>query len=148
MPKPFTTLKIAEEKLPADYQDTIIEMMSEGACEEEIFLYIYKNVGKFSLDTWYKWKDKEEVIKETLKLGNYLSQGWWKSQGRINLKNREFNNTLWYMNMKNRFGWSDNQNVKHSGTIEHVGIIRTPEKKQLDAPEDAILITDSQSEEV
>jgi len=52
------------------------------------------------------------------------------------------------MNMKNRFGWSDNQNIKHSGTIEHVGIIRTPEKKQLDAPDDNIVIKEAITEEL
>lgn len=132
MPKPANTLEKAEKKLPKDYQNIIIDMMADGASEEEIFLFIYKNIGKFSLNTWMKWKEEEEIIKETLKIGNYLALGWWKTQGRINLQNKEFNNTLFYMNMKNRFGWSDNQNINH--TIKHIGIIRAPEKKKLDKP--------------
>jgi uncharacterized protein YijF (DUF1287 family) len=134
MPKPANTLEKAKDKLPKDYQNIIIDMMADGASEEEIFLFIYKNIGKFSIKTWYKWKEEEEIIRETLKLGNYLALGWWKTQGRINLQNKDFNNTLFYMNMKNRFGWSDNQNINHTGTIEHVGIIRAPEKKKLDKP--------------
>lgn len=135
MPKPANTLEKAEKKLPKDYQNIIIDMMADGASEEEIFLFIYKNIGKFSLSTWMRWKEEEKIIKETLKLGNYLALGWWKEQGRVNLRNKEFNNVLWYMNMKNRFGWSDNQNINHTGTIEHVGIIRAPAKKKLDKQE-------------
>jgi hypothetical protein len=36
-----------------------------------------------------------------------MSHAWWESQGRINLKTKGFNTSLWTINMKNRFGWSE-----------------------------------------
>ena len=147
MPRPKKTFAQAEKQLPSDYIDKIISLYSEGASDAEIFLFLYQELGSFSLDLWNRWLKEEKEFSKIIKLGRYLSQGNWEKHGRTNIYNREFNSTLFYMNMKNRFGWTDNQNVKHSGTIEHVGIIRTPEKKQLDKPSDTIVI-ESNTEEL
>jgi hypothetical protein len=148
MARPKKTLQQAKKQLPKDYIDNIISLYSEGASDAEIFLYLYENLGTFSLDLWNRWINEEKEFSKIIKLGRYLSQGNWEKHGRTNIYNKEFNSTLFYMNMKNRFGWSDNQNIKHSGTIEHVGIIRTPEKKQLDAPDDNIVIKEAITEEL
>lgn len=42
-----------------------------------------------------------------IKNGEFASRGWWEGEGRKNIDNKEFNSGLWYMNMKNRFGWRD-----------------------------------------
>ena len=134
MPRPKKTLKEAEKILPIDYIEHVISLCNQGASEREVFRFLYNNLGSLSLDLFYRWKEEEKSLSDALKLGKFLAQGYWEEQGRLNIHNREFNSALWYMNMKNRFGWSDNQNINHTGTIEHIGIIRAPEKKKLDKP--------------
>ena len=90
--------------------ETVIELMREGASQEEV-------IGSLDIskDTYYRWKEEHEEFSDAIKRGIRLSQTWWERQGRINLKDREFNYTGWYMNMKNRFKWADKQEVKNEG---------------------------------
>ena len=134
MPRPKKTLEQAKVLLPENYKQDILSMYQQGYSDEEIKAYFYEKLGSLSFDLWERWLDEEPEFSQLIKYGQLLSLAWWKSHGRVNLQNKEFNNVLWYMNMKNRFGWSDNQNINHTGTIEHVGIIRAPEKKKLDKP--------------
>ena len=88
----------------------VIDLMQEGASQQEVLAVL-----DISNDTFYRWKKENEEFSETIKRGVQLSQGWWESQGRVSLKDREFNYTGWYMNMKNRFKWADKQEVKNEG---------------------------------
>lgn len=92
--------------------EVVIELMREGASQEEV-------IGSLDIskDTYYRWKEEHEEFSDAIKRGVRLSQTWWERQGRISLKDREFNYTGWYMNMKNRFKWADKQEVKNEGNI-------------------------------
>lgn len=92
----------APEKYKPEYADTLLELMKEGASMEEICLEL--DICKQTLYTWFK---KHPELLDAKKKGKTFSEGWWKREGRVNLQNKDFNSTLWYMNMKNRFGWSD-----------------------------------------
>lgn len=66
-----------------------------------------------SADTIYnfwgnpKSKYFDETFSKIISLGIHLSELWWVSMGRANLLNKkEFDSTLWMMNMSNRFGWT------------------------------------------
>lgn len=99
--------------LPEGWQHEVISLYEEGASDVEIKAHIYRIRGSFSNDLWDRWKRDEEEFSETIKAGKILSEAWWAGKGRKNLDNKEFNFTGWYMNMKNRFGWSDKQEVDH-----------------------------------
>ena len=93
----------------------IIELMSEGASKTEVCAEL-----GISHETLCQWQNPEspyykQAFSEAIKKGEQLSNAWWEKKGRINLENKDFNYTGWYMNMKNRFKWADKQEVEHKG---------------------------------
>ncbi len=111
--------------LPDGWYSEVLEMYAEGASDVEIKAYIYFKRGSFSNDLWDRWVKEEEEFSETIKAGKMISEAWWAKQGRKNLKDKEFNYTGWYMNMKNRFGWKDKTETVHMGDPEAPVIFQT-----------------------
>ena len=83
------------------------EMMREGASQIEVMAEI-----DITEDTFYRWKKENEEFSESVARGKLLSQAWWERMGRVNLENTKFNYRGWYMNMKNRFQWTDKTDMK------------------------------------
>lgn len=92
-------------------------MYAQGASDVEVKCEISEMRGSISNDLWERWMKEEPIFSETIKRGKRLSHAWWERNGRLNLENKEFNYTGWYMNMKNRFGWKDKNETEHSGNI-------------------------------
>ena len=78
------------------------EMMREGASQIEVMAKL--NITK---ETFNNWINEHDEFSESLELGKVLSQAWWEKLGRDNITNSKFKHPFWYMNMKNRFLWSD-----------------------------------------
>lgn len=95
--------------LPDGWQAFIINLYSEGGSDVEVKALIHSWRDTFSNDLWSRWMEEEPDFSKTIKRGRELCAAWWEHIGRKNLKDREFSYTGWYMNMKNRFGWADNQ---------------------------------------
>jgi len=75
--------------------------------------------------TFYGWmKDYPEFLK-SVNIGDQLSLLWWMTMGQINIHNKDFNSTLYMMQMQNRFGWSR----KLEGKIDINNYNETVEKK-------------------
>lgn len=87
--------------------EKFIKYFRKGWSIEEICLEL--NV---SVQTYYNWKAKYPEFFEAIKTGEFFSKGNWMKKGRKSLRDKDFSYTGWYMNMKNRFGWTDKQEVK------------------------------------
>ncbi len=103
--------------LPKGWQDEVLGLYAEGASDVEIKALIYNWRKSYSNDLWERWMKDEPEFSETVKVGKMLAESWWSKSGRTGLKDREFNYTGWYMNMKNRYGWRDKQEVDNTHRI-------------------------------
>lgn len=107
---------------PTDYRDElavrVVDLMKQGASIEEICLDL--DVCK---QTFYTWCEAHSEFLDAKKKGEDFSKGWWLKNGRLNLENKDFNYTGWYMNMKNRFGWADKQEIDHTSKHEKINSI-------------------------
>lgn len=99
---------------PTKYQPSmckiVVELMAQGASKAEVCA----DLG-ICYDSYRDYQKNYPEFDEAIKQGERLSLAWWEREGRLSLRDKEFSPTLWYMNMKNRFGWRDNQDMTIKG---------------------------------
>lgn len=96
------------ESLPHDWKKIVLDLMEEGASIEEI-----KAEFRIWDATYRRMYQNYPEFAAVIEQGKLLSKAWWMRTGRTQLFNKDFSATLWYMNMKNRFGWTDKQEQTH-----------------------------------
>jgi hypothetical protein len=112
---------ITIQDLRPDWKEAILTEMAEGASLTEIDVLL-----GISKDTRLRLIKDNQEFSDTINVGRASSKAWWLKAGRKNLMNKEFSPTLWYMNMKNRFFWTDRRDVTTKGDkIEPGAIIDT-----------------------
>ncbi len=109
--------KITTEKFPDGWQEHIINEMSQGASRAEIYAWL--NIDK---EVFTRLIEEDQEFSETIKSGERQSHAWWERKGRTELDNKDFSATLWYMNMKNRFGWRDKQETDITSGGQPIGV--------------------------
>jgi hypothetical protein len=97
------------QELRTGWQDKIIEMSKVGASATEI--RAETGIGR---ELWERLEEEEPEFRAVASLGRELSEAWWMNEARKNLYNGKFQTVLWYMNMKNRFGWKDKAEVDYT----------------------------------
>ena len=100
--------KIKLTDLPDGWEEKVLTLAEKGASDVELRV---QALGGICHETWTRLIKEEPSFSETIKRAKDLCKVWWEAQGRTNLKDRDFSPTLWYMNMKNRFGWRDKQDI-------------------------------------
>lgn len=91
-------------RLPKGWETTIGTAYLKGAADVEVRAEL--RITRKFWDILMTDPDTAE-FREIVEFGRMLSQAWWLGQARTNLQNKQFNAPLWYMVMKNQFGWSD-----------------------------------------
>lgn len=104
--------KITLDDLPENWKAKALTYYESGASDVEIRVHC---LGGICHETWERLLAEEPKFSEAIKMGRDMSKAWWESNGRLNLQNKDFSSTLWYMNMKNRFGWADKQQTELTG---------------------------------
>ena len=112
--RPKETLE--DSNFPDDWKEQILELYSIGGSDVEVRGLIYEWRESFSQSLWDRWLIEENEFSITIKKGRQLCAVWWEKEGRTNLKSKVFNYTGWYMNMRNRFGWADKQEIETKGS--------------------------------
>ena len=97
--------------LPENWESIILNMKKDGCSDVEVRCEL-----NISDDLWYRFIKEEPSFSLTVKKGKDLCEKWWLEVGRKGIfqtsgpgQHTNVNPALWYMNMKNRFGWRDKQ---------------------------------------
>lgn len=99
--------KITTDEFPEGWEDAVIALGAEGASDVELRDYL----NCIAFETWERLLNEDPHFFETIKIARSKCEVWWQKVGRTNLWTKEFSPTLWYMNMKNRFGWRDKEDI-------------------------------------
>ena len=115
-----------ENDLPKGWQEIILKLSSKGYSDVEIRAHLCLLSGKFDHNTWYALKNNNEEFIETLEKAKLLCEAWWEKKGRENLfhsKSDVFETACWFINMKNRFKWTDKTEVLANVTFNVQNLI-------------------------
>jgi len=93
--------KITLDDFPKGWEEEILALGKVGASDVEMRGYL----NCICHETWTRLIEEEPHFSETIKKASALCQIWWEKNGRLNLENKDFSATLWYMNMKNRLNF-------------------------------------------
>ena len=113
--RPVGRPKITTRDFKPNWKEKLISMGKMGCSDVEMRCEL-----GISDDTWYRMMKEDEVFSGTVKEARGFCRAWWEAHGRKQLENKDFSPTLWYMNMKNRFGWADKRGIDHTSKGEKI----------------------------
>ena len=103
------------KQLPEGWEETCLELAKKG----KGLLHMAQAMG-MARSTLYKKLDDDKDFSDTMALIKQEYEIWWENTGQEGMfmggKDNPFNGALWSFNMKNRFGWTDKQEVQQDIT--------------------------------
>jgi len=111
-------------RLPADFQRKAMRMYAEGCSDAEVM-----GVFGISVKAWNDWLITRPEFAEFVEIGNKRGQAWWERMARkyVIEASSKFNSSLWFMTMKNNYGYKDEKKVEHSGEVQHGFVLLPPQ---------------------
>lgn len=98
-----------QQSLPSSPNWDELELLyAEGASDVEIACALHITMRKFQ-----KMYQDSKPFADWVDMGNTIASAWWVSQGRLHLKNKTFNSSLWGFNMKNRYAWAEKSELSN-----------------------------------
>jgi len=101
-------------KYKKEYAEKLPDMFKNGESVAEVCaeLGIWK-------DTFYNWVNKYPKFSDAYKKGQELSEAWWTKLGRVGSAGKvSIQPATWIFNMKNRFKWTDKQDIDVKGGLQ------------------------------
>lgn len=117
--------KITTADFGSDWEEHCYRLAAVGCSDLEIRVQALDGIYH---ETFERLMKEDPHFFEVLTKCKQMCENWWKTQGRINLENGKFSPTLWYMNMKNRFGWKDKQDITSNDREMSGPVIYIPEE--------------------
>ncbi|MGO7032637.1 hypothetical protein ACCT19_17120 [Rhizobium ruizarguesonis] len=112
--RPLTTIA----DLVENWRDIMHTIYADGGSDAEVKIALAVPPSRaISNMLWDDLQAREPEFSEAIREGRILAEMWWQRKGREGLftcEGLKFSSQLWFMNMKNRFGWKDRQEVEHS----------------------------------
>lgn len=94
-------------KYRPEFCEMLIQHMSQGYSFETFGALV--NTHRAVL---YDWVKKHTEFDDAKRQATEMCQQFWERKGIENLETKHFNSSVWIFNMKNRFRWNDNQEIK------------------------------------
>lgn len=103
-------------KYKPEYCEQVVDFMSKGYSLEAFA----GSIGHHK-QTVYEWRDAHPDFGDSIKRAFDVCRVYWEKLALdcvyLNGENEKFNATVWLFNMKNRFGWRDQQSIEHTGKL-------------------------------
>jgi hypothetical protein len=103
---------------PTKYSEKICKLLpslfANGESVTEVCAYL-----DITKDTFFEWVKEHPEFSDSYKKGLELSETWWIRIGRMgSLGKVKIQPATWIFNMKNRFKWTDRQDMNVTGNMD------------------------------
>jgi hypothetical protein len=103
---------------PTKYSPKLCELLPAMFANGESVVEVCAELG-IHKDTFFQWVKEYPDFSDSYKKGQELSEAWWTKVGRMgSLGKAKIQPATWIFNMKNRFKWTDRQDMNVTGNMD------------------------------